>query len=75
VAYGWLNWAVKTICSGVAKAKPDPASDACLAYPCAVIVADEFEPVPFKNVTAEPGGVQVSEEQVGSPTPGNRVCM
>ena len=75
VAYGWLNCAVKTICNGLARAKPDPASEACLANPCIVIVADEFPPAPFRKVTGEPGGVQVNDKQVGSPTPANTVCM
>jgi hypothetical protein len=75
VAYGWLNWSVKTICNGLASAKPDPASEACRANPCMVIVADELPPAPFRKVKAEPGGVQVNDEQVGSPTPANTVCM
>src|SRR6266478_1370045 len=75
---GLLNWAVKIYCKGLAKAKPGP-SEACLANPCAVIVADEFPPAPFRKVTADPAGVQVcpgaGTPPQPSPTPAKTVCM
>jgi len=75
---GLLNDPVKMNCKGVAAAKPG-ASEACLANPRALIVADEFPPEPFRKVKADPGGVQVcpgaGTPPQPSPTPGKTVCM
>jgi hypothetical protein len=78
---GLLNLKVKIYRKGVAKAKPLPASEACLANPCMLIAADEFPPVTFTKVTADPGGVQVcagagaAAQLPGPPTPAKTVCM
>ena len=68
VSYGILNWEVSTICRGSVS-----FVRRLTARPSAVMVADEFPPLPFRKVTAEPAGVQVAPAppvvQLPVPTP------